>query len=62
MKVVVLSDGETYTEIIGCRVMRIPDSTPEEDYDQYVKSHYEDLSSVPVIDLVCFKHIHGGSK
>lgn len=39
MRVVVLNDGETFTDIRGCMIVWVPDNTPEEDVDEYVKEH-----------------------
>jgi len=38
MQVVILNDGETYTNIRGCVILDIPSDV--EDIDQYVKDHY----------------------
>lgn len=43
--VVVLNDGETYTDIEGCRILMIPSFVEDEpllrlDPDQYVKQAY----------------------
>lgn len=46
MKVVVLNDGETYTDISGCVVLEVPDDIDEVDVDQYVKAHAAD--GVPI--------------
>jgi hypothetical protein len=40
MLVVVLNDGETYTDLDGCEVLYVPDSTPDEDVDEYVKDNF----------------------
>ena len=45
-RVVVLNDGETYTDIKDCRIMWVPDSVPEEDVDRYVKEHFDSSTYV----------------
>lgn len=37
MRVVVLNDGETYTDIDGCTILWVPDYVAEENMDTYVK-------------------------
>lgn len=49
MLVVVLNDGETYTDIEGCRVLELPDELDSEDIDVAVKDFYYD--GIEVLDL-----------
>lgn len=42
MKVVILSDGETYSDIDGCKVLEVPDWVMSEDLDTYVKDHADE--------------------
>ncbi len=37
--VVVLNDGETYTNIEGCTILSIPHDVPDNEVDQYVKDN-----------------------
>ena len=46
-QVVILNDGETYTDIEGCRVLLLPDHVADEDMDEYVKDNY--ASAVPLV-------------
>lgn len=47
--VVVLNDGETFTSLRGCVVLRIPPNLPEEDVDEWVKEHSHE--GLPISDL-----------
>jgi len=40
MLVVVLNDGETYTDLDGCEVLEVPDDTLDENVDWYVQDNY----------------------
>ena len=39
MRVVVLNDGETYTDIEGCKIVWVPNAVEGDDIDQCVKDH-----------------------
>jgi hypothetical protein len=49
MLVVILNDGETYTDLSGSRVLRVPDDTQDDDVDSYVKKHYDDGLELAVL-------------
>jgi hypothetical protein len=38
MRVVVLNDGETYTDIRGCTVLYVPENVSGDNVDAYVKN------------------------
>lgn len=40
MFVVVLNDGETYTDLDGCEVLAVPDSIEDNEVDEYVKERF----------------------
>ena len=42
MMIVVLNDGETYSDIRGCVIMNIPDGIDVEDIEEYIYEHYDD--------------------
>jgi hypothetical protein len=42
MQVVVLNDGETYTDIEWCVVLEVPDHLDGDDLDDYVKENHAD--------------------
>jgi hypothetical protein len=58
-KFVVLSDGETYTSLQGCRVMEVPDAVvtaldapdSEDDLDSYLKDRYRAGEGQPIDEL-----------
>ena len=39
MRVVVLNDGETYTDMQGCMILFVPDDIVDDNVDRYVKSY-----------------------
>ena len=39
MRVVVLNDGETYTDMQGCMILYVPDDIVDDDIDQYIKEY-----------------------
>jgi hypothetical protein len=50
MLVVVLSDGETYTELKGCRILYVPPGIF--DVDSFVENNYENgIAISPLIKL-----------
>jgi hypothetical protein len=49
MLVVILNDGETYTDLDGSRVLRVPDDVEDDDVDSYVKKHYDDGLDIIVL-------------
>jgi hypothetical protein len=49
MLVVILNDGETYTDLEGSRVLRVPDDTFDDDVDSYVKNHYDDALELKIL-------------
>jgi len=50
MLVVVLNDGETYTDLDGCVVLEVPDSFEGDEVDEYVKACYDEGS--PIANLL----------
>ena len=46
MLVVILNDGETYTDFNGAVLLRVPETVEGDDVDQYVKEHYEDGTDI----------------
>jgi len=44
--VVILNDGETYTNIEGCGILSIPDDILDDDVDDYVKDHHQQGISI----------------
>jgi hypothetical protein len=40
MYVVVLNDGETYTDLDGCEVMVVPDFYEDDEVDAYISDNY----------------------
>ena len=44
--VVVLNDGETYSNIEGCGILSIPDDITGDDVDDYVKEHSHESISI----------------
>lgn len=49
MLVVILNDGETYTDIEGCRVVEVGDELDSEDIEEVLKDSYYD--GIEVQDL-----------
>lgn len=41
MFVIVLNDGETYSDIVGARIIKVPDAVRPCDLDEWVKRAYE---------------------
>ena len=41
MKVVILNDGETFTDIEGCVILEIPHTLLEADVNTWVKENYD---------------------
>lgn len=46
----VLNDGETYTDICGCRVVIAPDNLDGEDLDEFVKDTFDDFEVIEVVE------------
>ena len=44
--VVILNDGETYTNIEGCGILSISDDILDDDVDDYVKDHHQQGISI----------------
>lgn len=55
MKVVVLNDGETYSDISGCRVIDIPDDVEDADLELTVKEKYLDGEGQDIEELLFSK-------
>ena len=55
MIVVVLNDGETYTNVEGCRILFVPDSA---DPDTYVKTMASTGVEVTSVLPDCYKILH----
>lgn len=49
IKVVVLNDGETYSDLTGCVVLELPDGLPDVDVDEFVQENY--VHGIPVGDV-----------
>lgn len=41
----VLNDGETYSDIFGCRVVIAPDNLDGEDLDEFVKDTFDEVAT-----------------
>lgn len=48
MYVIVLNDGETFSELSGTRIIEVPGDVHEEDLDEWVKDAYEMGQGVPL--------------
>lgn len=48
MLVMVLNDGETFTNLDGCRILRIPNEV--EDRDSWVKDNYRNGEDLNIVD------------
>lgn len=50
--VVVLNDGETWSDISGCKFVRLtPEEADDPDVDDTVKRRYQELTAEPVVAL-----------
>ncbi len=50
MLVMVLNDGETFTSIRGCRVLRVPENISPEEVDEWVKENYRNGEDLNIVD------------
>lgn len=41
MKIVVLNDGETYSDLYGCVILDVPEAIAGDDLDEFIKENYE---------------------
>jgi len=48
MFVIVLNDGETFSELSGTRIIEVPEDVHREDLDEWVKDAYEMGQGVPL--------------
>jgi hypothetical protein len=46
MKIVVLNDGETYTDLAGCVIVEVPDDMDAEDIEAWLPDMLEDGLSI----------------
>lgn len=48
MYVIVLNDGETYSDLSGTRIIEVPKDVQMKDLDEWVKNAYEMEQGVPL--------------
>ena len=57
MKIMVLNDGETYTDIAGCKIITIPDEFEPNDIEDALRNIRDNVEDVNVqVDAVLGKH------
>ena len=52
--IVILNDGETYTNIEGCGILSIPNDILDDDVDDYVKEHHQ--QGISIKQLISQEH------
>jgi|LakMenEpi03Aug12_release.lakeMendotaPanAssembly.Ray.scaffolds.fasta_scaffold1502767_1 hypothetical protein len=50
MLVMVLNDGETFTSLSGCRILRVPDGVEDDDIDTWVKDNFGNGKDLNIVD------------
>jgi hypothetical protein len=52
MILMVLSDGETYSELEGCKIVRIPDNVDTEDVESLLKKHRDGETTFGLVEVL----------
>ncbi len=50
MLVMVLNDGETFTSLSGCRILRVPDGVEPENIDTWVKDNFGNGDDLNIVE------------
>jgi len=51
--IVVLNDGETFTSMEGCRILRVPDTVDEVDPDFAIERAFSRGAGLDIYELYC---------